>query len=54
MDNISAKMVNVQATLVDGGRTYRIYMEGIFHYNGLDTEKAFTIEFYCDEFGEIS
>lgn len=63
VDNISAEMVNVQdkweqtfvkATLLDGGRTYSIYMEGIFYFNGLETEKAFTIEFYCDEEGQIS
>lgn len=61
--DISAEMVNVQATweqtfveatLLDGGRTYSIYMEGIFYLNGSEIEKAFTIEFYCDEFGEIS
>ena len=61
--NISAEMVNfqatweqtfVEATLLDGGRTYSIYMEGILFYLGLETEKAFTIEFYCDEFGGIS
>ncbi|MBU8881329.1 peptidase M56 [Bacillus sp. FJAT-29790] len=42
-----------KATILDGGRTYRIYIEGIFDYNGLTTEKAFTIEFDCDEFGNI-
>lgn len=44
----------VEATLLDGGRTYSIYMEGIFYYNGSEIEKAFTIEFYCGEFGEIA
>ena len=61
--DISAEMVNfqetweqtfVEATLLDGGRTYSIYMEGIIYYLGLEIEKAFTIEFFCDEFGEIS
>jgi hypothetical protein len=42
-----------QATLLDGGRTYRIYIEGIFDLNNLTFEKAFTIEFQCDEFGNI-
>ena len=63
VNNISAEMLDayatwestfVEATLLDGGRTYSVYMEGIFYYNGMDFEKAFTIEFYCDEFGEIS
>ncbi|AMQ06716.1 hypothetical protein [Sporosarcina psychrophila] len=42
-----------KATLLDGGRTYRIYIEGIFDLNNLTFEKAFTIEFQCDEFGNI-
>ncbi|WP_053582514.1 hypothetical protein [Lysinibacillus contaminans] len=62
VDAISTKLVNhrgtwdqtfQQATILDGGRTYRIYIEGIFNYNGLTFEKAFTIEFHCDEFGKI-
>lgn len=43
-----------EATLLDGGRTYSIYIEGVLYYLGLEIEKAFTIEFFCDEFGEIS
>ncbi|MCG7344574.1 hypothetical protein MHZ92_10535 [Sporosarcina sp. ACRSL] len=42
-----------QATLLDGGRTYSIYIEGLFHLNNITSEKAFTIEFHCDEFGNI-
>ncbi len=42
-----------KATLLDGGRTYSIYIEGIFGLFDPTFEKAFTIEFYCDEFGNI-
>ena len=42
-----------EATLLDGGRTYSIYIEGLFHLNNITSEKAFTIEFHCDEFGNI-
>ena len=61
--DISAEMIDVQATweqtfveatLLDGGRTYSIYMEGVFYLNGSEIKKAFTIEFYCDEFGKIT
>jgi hypothetical protein len=62
VDAISTKIVSSpgkweqtfqKATLLDGGRTYRIYIEGIFDLNNLTFEKAFTIEFQCDEFGNI-
>ena len=43
-----------EATLLDGDRTYSIYIEGVLYYLGLEIEKAFTIEFFCDEFGNIS
>jgi len=39
--------------LIDGGRTYRIRIEGYFDYVGLHYEKAFTIEFNCDGNGKI-
>lgn len=42
-----------KVTLLDGGRTYSIYIEGIFDYMDIQHEKVFTIEFYCDEFGNI-
>lgn len=42
-----------KATLLDGGRTYSIYIEGVFYANNVTFEKAFTIEFHCDEFGNI-
>ena len=63
VNHISAEMLDayatwestfVEATLLDGDRTYSVYMEGIFYYNGMEIEKVFTIEFYCDEFGKIS
>ncbi|MFP3916316.1 hypothetical protein U5N28_00790 [Lysinibacillus telephonicus] len=42
-----------KASLIDGGKTYSIRIEGIFYFNGITYEKAFTIEFSCDEFGNI-
>ena len=62
VDAISTKIVSSpgkweqtfqKATLLDDGRTYRIYIEGIFDLNNLTFEKGFTIEFQCDEFGNI-
>lgn len=47
------KQTSAQASLVDGGKTYSIRIEGIFNFNGITDEKAFTIEFSCDEFGNI-
>ncbi|WP_431028960.1 hypothetical protein [Lysinibacillus sp. LZ02] len=61
-DDISTQLANssgtweqtsYQASLIDGGRTYRIRIEGIFDLNNLTYEKAFTIEFRCDEFGRV-
>lgn len=43
-----------EESLVDGGQIYSIRIEGIFSYLGNSVEKAFTIEFHCDEFGNIS
>ncbi|KGX91904.1 hypothetical protein [Pontibacillus marinus] len=40
-------------SLVDGSRTYSIQIEGVFSYNSATYEKAFTIEFHCDENGKI-
>lgn len=42
-----------KATLLDDGKTFSIYIEGLFHLNNITYEKAFTIEFHCDEFGNI-
>jgi len=62
VDAISTKLLSThgtweqtlqKATLLDGGRTYSIYIEGIFYSNNLTFEKAFTIEFNCDELGNI-
>jgi len=61
-DNISTKLAYPRGTweqtsyrvsLIDGGRTYSIRIEGNFDYNGLHFEKAFTIEFNCDVNGKI-
>lgn len=43
-----------EAKIVDGGQRYVIEIEGTFTLNGLSFEKAFAIEFTCDEFGQIS
>lgn len=61
-DNISTKLAYPRGTweqtsyrvsLIDGGRTFSIRIEGNFDYNGLHFEKAFTIEFNCDVNGKI-
>lgn len=61
-DKISTKLAYPRGTweqtsyrvsLIDGGRTYSIRIEGNFDYNGLHFEKAFTIEFNCDVNGKI-
>ncbi|MGE7109755.1 hypothetical protein [Lysinibacillus sp. NPDC047702] len=61
-DNISTRLAypkgmweqtSYRVSLIDGGRTYSIRIEGNFDYNGLHFEKAFTIEFNCDVNGKI-
>ena len=61
-DNISTALASsqgtweqksYQASLLDGGRSYSIRIEGIFELNNIAIEKAFTIEFSCDEDGGI-
>jgi len=61
-DNISTTLTypegdwvqtSYNASLIDGGRTYSIRIEGYFDYVGLHYEKAFTIEFNCDVNGKI-
>lgn len=42
-----------EASLIDNGRTYSLLIEGVYTFNRIATEKAFTIEFSCDEFGNI-
>ncbi|WP_397538280.1 hypothetical protein [Rummeliibacillus pycnus] len=63
IDNISTHVVgssgkweqtSYEASLIDGGRTYSIHIEGIFKKYGQSFEKAFTIEFSCNKFGKIS
>lgn len=61
-DNISTKLAyprgkweqtSYRVSLIDGGRTFSIRIEGNFDYNGLHFEKAFTIDFNCDVNGKI-
>ncbi|MGX1984173.1 hypothetical protein EDD69_1341 [Thermolongibacillus altinsuensis] len=62
-DNISSKVISsfatweqtsYEASLIDGGRTYSIRIEGVLSLSGVSFEKAFTIEFHCNEVGKIS
>lgn len=48
------KQTSHKISLIDGGRTYSIRIEGIYSVAGASFEKAFTIEFYCSEVGRIS
>ncbi|SER97447.1 hypothetical protein SAMN05518872_1033 [Psychrobacillus sp. OK032] len=48
------EQTSYEASLMNDGRTYRVRIEGIFSYLGISVEKAYTIEFHCDEFGNIS
>jgi len=64
VQNISTKLVKTQSgewkqtsfktDLIDGGRAISIQIEGIYELNNAQSEKRFTIEFYCDENGSIS
>lgn len=47
------EQTSVEVSLIDGGRTYSIDIEGIATNGGMTFEKAFTIEFRCDQFGNI-
>lgn len=47
------EQTSYKASLLDGGQTYSIRIEGIHHFNNLSIDKLFTIEFSCDEFGNI-
>lgn len=47
------EQTSYKASLLDGGQTYSIRIEGIHHYNGLSIEKVFTIKFKCDKSGKI-
>lgn len=62
IDNITTKggssyaeweQTSVEVSLIDGGRTYSIDIEGIWSGLGLTFEKAFSIEFNCDQYGNI-
>ncbi|MFJ7744745.1 hypothetical protein [Peribacillus sp. NPDC097295] len=42
-----------EAKLMDNGRTYSLLIEGVYTLNRIATKKAFTVEFSCDEYGNI-
>lgn len=48
------EQTSYEESLTNNGQTYSIRIEGNFSYLGNTVEKAFTIEFNCDEFGNIS
>lgn len=47
------EQTSYKASLLDGGQTYSIRIEGIHHLNNLSIDKLFTIEFSCGELGNI-
>lgn len=62
VDNVTTKMLTTfgeweqtgyEVKLKDGETTYSIRIEGVYNINGISLEKAFTIEFTCDEVGNI-
>ena len=62
MDNITTvgtsnggdwEQTSVEVSLIDGGRTYSDDIEGMWSGLGTSFEKAFTIEFRCDQYGDI-
>ncbi|QTD42083.1 hypothetical protein [Sporosarcina sp. Te-1] len=64
VDNITSKIAGsssgeweqifYDASVIDRGQKVRIQIEGIFSLNNISTEKAFIIEFSCDERGKIN
>ena len=48
------EQTSVEVSLIDGGRTYSIDIEGVWSGLGTTFEKAFTIEFRCDQYGNIN
>lgn len=48
------EQTSYEASLIDGGRTYRIRIEGTYGAAGTAVEKAFTVEFHCNEVGGIT
>lgn len=48
------EQISVKPKLLDGGKKYRIQIEGTWTYTSITYEKIFTIEFNCDEEGNIS
>lgn len=62
-DNVSTQLVSSSGTweqtsyevfLENDGQQYTIRIEGIFTLNNQSFDKAFTIKFNCDEFGNIT
>lgn len=48
------KQTAAQATLLDGGRTYKLHMEGVYEYLGGTYEKAFDVTFNCTPTGMVN
>jgi len=48
------EQISVKPLLLNNGRKYRIQIEGTWTYTSVTYEKIFTIEFICDEEGNIS
>ena len=47
------EQTSVEVSLIDGGRTYSVEIEGVWSGLGTSFEKTFTIEFRCDQYGNI-
>ena len=47
------EQTSIEVSLIDGGRTYSIDIEGVWNGLGASWEKAFTIEFRCDQYGNV-
>ncbi len=48
------EQTSVKPRLVNDGKKYSIRIEGTWSYNSVTFEKVFTIEFNCDEAGDIN
>lgn len=47
------EQTSADVSLIDGGRTYVIDIEGNWSGLGVTFEKAFTVEFNCDQYGNV-
>ncbi len=47
------EQTSADVSLIDGGRTYVIDIEGTWNGLGVTFEKAFTMEFNCDQYGDV-